>query len=124
MTNTNWLGGLSPLVREQVFAEMRSLRITADSYFDTYRKLAPHNGEIPVGGRHIDSFVRGEAISVFIRGISRGLSPSEAITSAKEETKLIFENWNKHRKDYQVHRYLSGLDPLLQKLEINFSKYG
>ena len=124
MTNTNWLGGLNPLVREQVFTEMRSLRKTADCHFDTYRRLAPRNGEIPVGGRHIDSFARGETIAVFLRGISNGLTPSEAVISAKEEAKLIFENWNKGRKDYQVHRYLSGLDPMLQTIEINFSRYG
>lgn len=124
MTNTNWLGGLSPLVREQVFAEMRSLRKIADGHFDSYRKLAPRNGEISVGGQHIDSFARGEAIAVFLRGISNGLSPTEAVTSAKEEAKLIFENWNKSRKDYPVHRYPSGLDPMLQTIEINFRRYG
>ena len=119
---TNWLLELNEHTREKVFAEMRSLRQKSDSYLTSANQLQPKYGEIAAGGVHIDAFARGEALAVFLRCLSTGDTPQVALEKANTEAELIFDNWNKSRKDYQVHRNLKSLSSFLQTISITFAQ--
>lgn len=110
-TPPSWLATLDEPTRQSVYAQMRTLREKSDAYNAAYRRLAPRNGDIPVGGAHIDEFANAEVIASFLSAIGKGKTPDEARADGKAMGRLIFEKWNERRKkDYQVHRWVESLD--------------
>lgn len=114
----SWLERLTPVQRETVFTEMRSLRAKSTSYLKDSARLQPRYGEIAVGGRHID------ALAVLLRGLGQGLTPEQARFKAGEEVALIFNKYNTSRKDFQVHRNLDGLGSMLDAVQRTLEALG
>jgi hypothetical protein len=97
---------------EKMLQAMRVLRAKADGYHKEARALSPTEGRIPVGSAHIHAYQKGEALCAFLRLLSLH-APSDALFFAKEEAKLIADNWNAHH-GYQTAVPITGADSLLE----------
>lgn len=109
-----WLGTLGDGPRFAVLDAMRKVREQSDSYLREYQNTAPRQGQIPVGGAHVDAFARGEGLATLLRQIAKGDTIADALKAAKREVEQIVTNWNNQRGDYQVHRSPAGFDTLLE----------
>jgi 2'-5' RNA ligase/predicted ABC-type ATPase/GNAT superfamily N-acetyltransferase len=101
--------------REALFAVMRKLDTEAERLENVARKNQGPFGTIPVGAAHFDDMLRSLAPGEYVRGLRKGMDPSEALASAKAEMRAAVEKHNKNRpKDINWKRDInSGQDRLL-----------
>ena len=100
---------------EHLFQQMRDLSAKIDRTYEIYRKLAPKNGEIPVGGAHIDEWVKIETMEAVLRGMRQEKEKEEIVEAAKGAYIAVIERWNAKR-EYQVHRSTCGADMFVQNV--------
>lgn len=101
----SWLEGLTDETRERVFVVMRKIRHESTQYHQRGTWMSRRAGmTILVGSAHFDEIVRGEALSFYLRALSKGLCPTEALTCAKQEVRKVIESHNSQRKDVNWKR--------------------
>ena len=106
-----------PLTTEQ----LQVLEARYQLSLEEHRRLAPRNGEIPVGGAHMDPFFRAEALRGLLGALRKGGRPREALLEGAEAGKLAIRLWNR-RGDYQVHRWDGWVEDYLRD-EIRRTRY-
>ena len=100
-----WLGNLEPHTVEAVFQFMRAMRGRSDALLEQSRKLTPQYGWVG-GSAHVEPFARGEALACYLSRLGKGDAPDDALTAAKEESRLCSAKWNeKCQRDPAMQRW-------------------
>lgn len=82
-----------------------------------HRKLSPRNGEIPVGGAHMESFFRMEGVGGIIQALRDGQGILEAVAHGKAIASFAVRLWN-GRREWQVHRWEKTCDDYFDRLMV------
>lgn len=122
-SSVKWYETLSPSDRDSLFSEMRKLGESADRDYERYKRLAPKNGEIAVGGEHFAAFLDAESKHCFLRYLRSGSNPQEAHDKACVDAKEMVQKWN-DKVEWQRRWSLGAAEPKLLNLLIQFSKIG
>lgn len=92
------------MLTEKMLSGMRTVRGRSDAFLSESQRLSPKNGAIAVGMGHNEAFIKGEALAVFLRELSRGETPSAALEKARSEGRVMVALANSRRpREYQVH---------------------
>lgn len=92
------------MLTDKMLLGMRTVRTRSDAFLFESQRLSPKNGAIAVGMGHNEAFVKGEALAVFLRELSRGTEPPTALEKAKTESRVMVALANSRRpREYQVH---------------------
>ena len=103
-TQVVWYKTLSPELREKLFEEMRRIGDEVLHLWQEHHALAPPTGTIAVGGAHMDSLFKAEAMSGFLYGLREGADIETARGIGVEQSRAAVAKWNAKR-EYQVHRW-------------------
>lgn len=94
----SWLDSLTEETRQRVFAAMREIDTRAQRYFKNSADMTRGSGmSIPVGAAGFDEFIRGDSLASYLRGLRKGLSPTEAIEAAKANAREVVKSHNAKR---------------------------
>jgi len=94
----SWLESLTEETRQRVFAAMREIDTRAQRYYQNSTNMTRGTGmSIPVGAAGFDEFIRGDSLAAYLRGLRRGLAPTEAIESAKVAAREVVKSHNAKR---------------------------
>jgi hypothetical protein len=102
----SWLASLPPNTRTRVLAAMREISARYTRAYEEHREHVRAIGQrVPVGGAHMDSFFRSEALRTFLDSLNAGSTPDQACEHAREAVALAVTKWSDSRGDYHVHRW-------------------
>ena len=104
----SWLDTLGAK-KEDVFAAMRSIRKFADMYARRANDRTAPGGQVG-GAAAFDEFLKAEALSEILRGVSRGMTPEAAAEAAKGYAKEMVHKHNARSKDVSWKRWPGGAD--------------
>jgi len=94
----SWLESLTEETRQRIFAAMREIDSRSQRYYQNSANMTRGTGmSIPVGAAGFDEFVRGDSLASYLRGLRKGLSPTEAIESAKIAARELVKSHNAKR---------------------------
>src|SRR5260370_102532 len=94
----SWLESLTEETRQRVFASMRDIDTRAQRFYQSSSKMTRGSGmSLPVGAAGVDEFVRGDSLASYLRGLRKGLSPTEALDSAKVTARELVKSHNSKR---------------------------
>lgn len=115
MEYKGWLATLQGDTRELVFATMRSIRAESDRYYTKGNELGRRAAnQVAVGCADFDELVRGQSLAHYLRSISNGLTPTEALAEAKQEARSMITNHNAKRKDINWKRDAATADNTIE----------
>jgi len=94
----SWLESLTEETRQRVFATMRDIDGRAQRYYQNSANMTRGSGmSIPIGAAGFDEFIRGDSLATYLRGLRKGLAPTEAIESAKVSAREVVKSHNTKR---------------------------
>ena len=89
-----WHETLDEAARESLFGIMRSMDLDSLKDEKRYRELSPRFGEIAVGARHFDPWIRFYAAQEFLAALRTGSSVAEARDITRREARLAIKSHN------------------------------
>jgi len=96
--DTSWLASLTEDTRQRVFTTMREIDTRSQRYYQNSANMTRGSGmSIPVGAAGFDEFIRGDSLAAYLRGLRKGLCPTEAIESAKVNAREVVKSHNARR---------------------------
>jgi hypothetical protein len=110
---SGWYGSLAPDKQQSLFAIMRELGETAETYHTKARNLMAPRGTVSVGGADFDYTLKAEVINSFLRALRIGDTPAEALAVAKSDMALVVKSFNARRGDYVTSRSESSEQTML-----------
>lgn len=98
MDTSSWLESLTEETRQRIFATMRDIDARAQRYYQNSANMTRGSGmSIPVGAAGFDEFIRGDSLAAYLRGLRKGLCPTEAFESAKANARDVVKSHNAKR---------------------------